>query len=347
MASPKRAVTLGAALLVLGAGLLILSYLLTPPGAGLDTPDGGEPRATAPWLDLPPRAPQPKDPVEAGYLQFHRALLRGDLVEAERALVNLTPEVGQPDARLAMAHARLALAMDDAAAAADHAWVAVGQAPEDPWAWSLLGAILMRTGELTEAGQALAITQELDPSLADVTLPARWRSALTSGDAAATIRLAEEFTALHPDDAIAPYYRAEGLLSAGSPSEAVNLLVTVLRSEPASPALLWYALGRSYLALDGYLEAATSLEAAANRVARGDTSLEHVSTQPLDDLNALLALAYLRTDRCAEAEAILRRLATVRDGLEPLVTSAVVCQTPTPTLTPWIPQQIGTVTPLP
>ena len=133
----------------------------------------------------------------------------------------------------------------------------------------------------------------------------------------------------------------------GAPADAITLLVGVLTDEPDAPALLWYTLGRAYLARGGYIEAATSLEAAAYRFARGDTSLELISARPVDDLNAHLGQAYLQTARCAEAEMIFHRLEADEPGFSRMVEAAVICQTPTPTLTPWIPLQIGTVTPRP
>ncbi len=47
----------------------------------------------------------------------------------------------------------------------------------------------------------------------------------------------------------------------------------------------------------------------------------------------------MHTERCAEAEDIARRLLSTQPELEALVEQAVICQTPTPTLTPWIPVQ--------
>jgi len=343
----RRTVALCVALLLVGASLLAISFV---DRSGTPVPDGPTPRSPLPaptWSILPRRHPEPVDAEESTYQAFHRALLRDDLDAAREALERLSIPEGSPSPRLAMASARLALAEGDTAAAVTSAWSAVKASPKDAQTWTLLGTALTRDGKTGESEQAYAAAQELDSSLAADMLPARWQAAVASRNEPAIVSLAEDYVALHPNSVYAAYYRAEGLLSSGAPTDAIELLVEVLAGEPTSPALLWSALARAYMARGGYSEAATALEAAAYRVARGDTSLELTSAHPLDDLNALLATAYLRTARCAEAETIYRRLSTVRDGLDVFVEAAVICQTPTPTLTPWIPQQIGTVTPRP
>jgi hypothetical protein len=68
---------------------------------------------------------------------------------------------------------------------------------------------------------------------------------------------------------------------------------------------------------------------------------------PVDILSRKLAKAYLETGRCAEAESIYRRLSNEHERFDAQIKAAVVCQTPTPTLTPWIPSQQVTATPSP
>jgi len=343
----QRAIVFCVMLMLVGSGLLAVSVLLSPRTKGTDISPDPSPRLSPTWAALPPRGPESEAGGDVDYRPFYRALLRDQIGEAERLWMELRETVPEESGELHMAGARLALAQGDAEGAADRAWDAINLTPDDGLAWSLLGIILSRAGEPKQAEQALAVAGSLDPDLALEVLPSRWQAAVASRDAAAVVALAEAFGERHPGSIFVAYYRAEALLMTGAPSDAISLLVGVLTEEPDAPALLWYTLGRAYLAGGGYIEAATSLEAAAYRIARGDTSLELISARPVDDLNAHLGQAYLQTSRCVEAEMIFRRLEADQAGFSGMVDAAVTCQTPTPTLTPWIPVQIGTVTPRP
>jgi len=343
----RRAIVLCVVLVLVGSGLLAISARPAPRAAGTGISPDLTQRPSPTWASLPPRASGSEGDREVDFGPFYRALLRGQIEDADRLWTALWETVPEENSELHIAGARLALAQGDLDRAVDRAWDAIGRTPEDGLTWSLLGIILGRAGEPGQAEQALAIAQFLDPSLTSVVLPDRWQAAVTSGDTAAVFALAEVFGERHPGSIFVSYYRAEALLMAGAPSDALTLLVGVLTEEPDAPALLWYTLGRAYLARGGYTEAATSLEAAAYRVARGDTSLELISARPVYDLNAHLGQAYLQTARCAEAEMIFRRLEADQSDFSEMVEAAVTCQTPTPTLTPWIPVQIGTVTPRP
>lgn len=343
----RRAIVLCVVLALVGSGLLAISARLAPRANGTGISPDPVPRRSPTWASLPLRVSESEGDGEVDYRPFYRALLRDQIEEADRLLTELWETVPEESGELHMAGARLALAQGDLDRAADRARDAISRTPDDGLAWSLLGIILSRAGEPKQAEQALAMAGSLDPSLAPEVLPSRWQAAVASRDAAVVVALAEDFGERHPGSIFVPYYRAEALLMTGAPSDAITLLVSVLTEEPDAPALLWYTLGRAYLARGGYIEAATSLEAAAYRIARGDTSLELISARPVGDLNAHLGQAYLQTARCAEAEMIFRRLEADQAGFSGMVDAAVTCQTPTPTLTPWIPVQIGTVTPRP
>ncbi len=343
----RRAIILCVILVLVGSGLIAASGRLAPWANGTGTSSDLAPRPSPTWALLPLRVLESEGDGEADYRPFYRALLRDQIEEADRLWTELCETVLEESSELHIAGARLALAQGDLERAGDRAWEAISLAPDDALAWSLVGVILGRAGESKQAEQALAIAQSLNPSLASEVLPSRWQAAVASRDAAVVVALAEDFGERHPGSVFAPYYRAEALLMTGAPSDAITLLVGVLTDEPDAPALLWYTLGRAYLARGSYIEAATSLETAAYRFARGDTSLEMISARPVDDLNAHLGQAYLQTARCAEAEMIFHRLEADDPGFSSMVEAAVICQTPTPTLTPWIPLQIGTVTPRP
>ncbi|MCD6284396.1 MAG: tetratricopeptide repeat protein [Anaerolineae bacterium] len=334
-------------LVLVGSALITRSSRLVPQADDSSIAPDNSPRPSPTWASLPLRASESERGGEVDYRPFYRALLRDQIEEADRLWTELCEMVPEESGSLHIAGARLALAQDDLERAGDRAREAVSRTPDDALAWSLLGVILDRTGQPRQAEQALAKAQSLDPSLASEVLPSRWQAAVASRDAAVVVALAENFGERYPGNIFVPYYRAEALLMTGAPSDAITLLVGVLTEEPDAPALLWYTLGRAYLARGGYIEAATSLEAAAYRFARGDTSLELISPRPIDDLNAHLGQAYLQTARCAEAETIFHRLQADQPGFAGMVEAAVNCQTPTPTLTPWIPVQIGTVTPRP
>lgn len=343
----RLAIVLCVILVLVGSGLIAMSGRPAPRASGTGKSPDLAPRPSPTWASLPLRAPESEAVSEVNYRPFYRALLCGQIEEADRLWTGLRRTIPDVNGELSMAGARVALAQGDLERASDRAWDAISRTPDNALAWSLFGVILDRAGEPKQAEQALAIAQSLDPSLASVVLPNRWQAAVASRDAAAVFALAEDYAERHPGSIFVPYYRAEALMMAGAPSDAIALLVGVLTEEPDAPALLWYTLGRAYLGRGGYIEAATSLEAAAYRISRGDTSLELISARPVDDLNAHLGQAYLQTARCAEAEMIFSRLEADESDFSGMVKAAVVCQTPTPTMTPWIPLQIGTVTPRP
>lgn len=346
----KAATTLSlvGALILLGGALLVAPGLLSPGDPEVSTvlPVSALPSPT--WGSLPtriPAAPTPKPSVDL--LPLHRALLLGDVAEAAALWYQLVLEYPAGGGALYQAGARLAMMQGRPGVAAQRAWQAVGAAPTDARAWSLLGVILRRARQPQQAERAFAMAEKLEPALGPELFSDRWLVALSSDSAAALAELAADYQVRYPDSVWLPYYRAEALIAADAPLDAIQLLVPVLAERPTSPALLWYTLGRAYLASGGYPEAATALEAAASLTYRGDTSINRISNDALRDLNAALGRSYLGINRCREAETIFRRLQDADSSLSSLIEAAVICQTPTPTLTPWIPRQIGTVTPRP
>jgi tetratricopeptide (TPR) repeat protein len=277
---------------------------------------------------------------------LHQALLQGDTERAQRLWDKLR-QVAHDDGAVQLAGARLALMQGAPVVAESRAWRAISIAPENAYAWSLLGVVLRQTGEYKAAEQAINIAMTLDPNLAPDLFDNRWRAAQRAGDTPAVIALAEDFLQRSPESPLAPYYRAEALLVTETPLIAIELLVTVLETQPDASALLWYTLGRAYLERGGYWEAATALEVAASQTAQGDDSLYLVTDHPVEALSRRLGQAYLHANRCAEAESIFRRLNNDRQNFESQIRAAIVCQTPTPTLTPWIPSQQVTATPVP
>lgn len=347
-AMARRAWLPGLLLLLVGIALLWLPRFIQPTSPPTVAPPGQSPLASPIWRPLPTRIPQvPLGSPPQDLLPLYNALLRGDLDRAAELWTDLLTANPDPDIDLYVAGIRLAMLRGQTNTAIERAWTAVGEAPADIRAWALLGIALRDAGEARQAAQVLAIAEVLEPALAPDLFNDRWRTALSIDDTTTLVELAADYAVRYPDSLWLPYYRAEALTATGDPLAAIYLLVPILRETPTSPALLWYALGRAYLERGGYAEAMTALEAAAARAARGDRSLDRISDTPMADLNIALGRSYLGARRCREAEAIFLRYQENDLRLNQWLDQAVVCQTPTPTLTPWIPKQIGTVTPRP
>jgi len=329
--------------------LIVLSYWLTPAHPADEMPVLPRSLPSPTWAPMPTRASVVGTSEPLDLIPLHQALLRGDVEEAKRLWQAYADETLASDAAAMALGARLALQEGDFGKAEERIWRAIGLTPQDAEMWALAGVILRRAGQADLALQALAVAEALEPSLASLTFADRWQAALGAQEPAALAKLAEELAVSEPDHKLSIYYRAEALLALDDAMGTIDVLVPYLAEEPTAPALLWYTLGRAYLAYGSCMEAATALESAALRVAQGDQSLALVSADPIADLNAALGRAYLGLGRCAEAETIFRRLLRKTQGLsstfESLVMQAVVCQTPTPTLTPWIPKLIGTPPP--
>ena len=344
----KHRLALAALLLLAGGGLLLISFFrgAARPGMAPFAPaPEGAPRPSPTWAQMPTR--QPAWGQMSGVpdmAPFRRALLIGDTDAAQLIWDSLDGTEAGETASIQLLGARLALQQVHYAQAEERTWRAIGMDPQNAEAWSLLGIVLARAGNHADADHAMGIAVALDATLAPSLFDDRWRATVALGDAAGLATLAESYVAAYPDSPLAPHYRATALLAAGDPVAAVDLLVDALHDQPGSPALVWYTLGEAYLAAHGYAEAAVVLESAAGMVAQGDSTLTYVAADPITALNQRLARAYLETGSCREAESIYRRLMVAQPDLAPWVEKAVICQTPTPTLTPWIPRPV-TLTP--
>jgi len=216
------------------------------------------------------------------------ALLRGDLTAATVAWEQ-AQRLAPGDGDILQAGARLALTLDDLELAERRAQAAVAVAPQDATAWVLLGTIQQRRGQHEQAQESLETAQSLDPTLARDLFAARWQNARRAHDADMLAALAQAYLVEQPGDPLASYFRAEAFLAAGDSSGALHLLV--LEMGPDSPAVLWYTLGRCYLARGANEEARIALEAAATAYEHGDNSLLLASDNPQHDLDEALGWA--------------------------------------------------------
>jgi Flp pilus assembly protein TadD len=353
----RRGALVIALLLIIAVGLIAVSFVTGSRTAGVSPMPNIPPRPSPSWGPLPTRAPGVSVaplPTVSDLWGLHRALLRGDIAiaqsiwesEVEPMLQEVAPGLdassGDPEvidfvATGQRAGARLALMQDDLDAAEVRIWDALRAAPRDAEAWSLLGITFRRAGKFSAAQRALAIAETLDPDRAPELFDDRWRTALLAEDVATMVALAEDYTLRYPDSRLASYYRAEALLATDQALAAIEALVPSVQEPPTAPALLWYTLGRAYLARGGFRESATALEVSALRVAHGDHTLGLVTDDPILALNIQLGKAYFGMGRCPEAEGIFRRISVGQPEFEAWIEQAVACQTPTPTLTPWMP----------
>lgn len=319
-------------------GLLLLLMAL----AGCITqkpPVPAHPNFTTSPLPLPTRAPTPT-PLSAEYYleQFRLELLRAadDLTGAEAlwnaalAIAPGNPEVQREGARLAWRQNALELA-------AERANTALRLDPQDAETWLLAGVIAEKLGDLETAQTALHTAETLNSALAESLFPTQWRIAIETANKEALNQLAQSYLVTHFDDPDAVYYRAEALLAAGYPRLALELLL--LRMDTNSAAVLWYTLGRIYLAVDEPQNAIISLETAGTLLSRGDQSLFLASADPTRDVHLALGRAYLAVRRCDEALSLLQLLATPYPEAATLAQEAQQCAplAPTPTFAPWMP----------
>lgn len=287
------------------------------------------------WGPLPTQAPTPT-PLQADYFleRLKIALLSGDYDEATR-LWDIVSTRFPENSEVQREGARLALVQEDLDTAKARAWTAVHIAPKEAANWLIVGVVEQRRGAPKVAQQALEMAQSFDPELAPDLFAARWQAALASEDRDNLTALAQEYIMQNPQDPLSLYYRAESLLTSGAADSALDLLLLSMDQE--SPGVMWYVLGRVYMAKRADKHAVTALEVAAAAYARGDNSLLLASSDPFHDLNEALGLAYLRTRRCDKTKALLQLLVTPYPDLLPLVEEANRCPQPTPTFTPWLP----------
>jgi tetratricopeptide (TPR) repeat protein len=355
MTPKRRARLLPASLALLGVAitLLILSMTFkmptTTPGESILLPP------SPPWGRLPTRIPIPTEtptptttPEADNPLQIMQLALVHDAFEvaevAWEEAVRVTPEDSPHRGRVMREGARLALLRGDIDTAEARVWDAVRVSAKDAETWALVGVILARQGEAKVAESALSIAETLDPGLAPDVFADRWRAARQAGDGNMMTALAQTYSSREPENPLGFYYRAAAMLAIKENDDALRHLLIQLRAEPNSAAVLWYTLGEAYLAQRAYNEAMIVFDVAEARFTAGDHSLYLASDDPLRDINinrgrALLGIS--DPDHCAQAESLLRRW----DAPDDIIARARICQTPTPTLTPWIPFQTVTYPP--
>ncbi|NLE46714.1 MAG: tetratricopeptide repeat protein [Chloroflexi bacterium] len=212
-------------------------------------------------------------------------------------------------------------------------------------AHTLRGEVLRRQGNARAAWSAFNKAVDTDPALADDTFRARWLVAREIGDSGRLLGLADEYEYAHPSELLTAYYKGWALIEAGASRAAIDVLIEGIESAPRPTALLWYALGTAYLENEAWREAIVSFENARSQFENGDTSLLSHTDQPVEALFAALGRAYLAAGRCVDAETMLNHAISVgsaASSYDDLLHQALVCQTPTPTATPY-----ATTTPAP
>lgn len=239
---------------------------------------------------------------------------------------------------LLRAQARMAFLRKDFDTAEKIMWDIIGKDPENALNWIFISTILTQAAKTELAEQAMAVALTLDPSLTGDLFLERWRIAFKQNDPQKLTALADEYYLLYPDDPLSAYYNASALLASGHTNIALNLLVETLDTAPPSSSLLWYGLGRAYLQRQSYSESATAFENAIQMFEAGDKSLLLIGEKPLPIIEDDLADAYMGSNQCSKAELLYRLLADITNDISytNLITSAVTCQTPTPTPTHWM-----------
>jgi len=237
--------------------------------------------------------------------------------------------VARGTVHLARGELRLALADADGALEAD---------PASAPAYALRGETLRLLDRARQALEAFDQALDLDPDLKAETFRSRWLAVRAAHDTSRLLALSREYGAAHPGDPLRHYYRGWAFIELGTPGVAITALVEGIEATSDPPALLWFALGRAYAENGSWQEAVTSFEAARALVQAGDTSLVVHSDRPVADLFGALGRAYLGADRCVDAETMLEYALSVgapASEYAAALREARLCQTPTPTATPY------------
>ncbi len=357
----------------LGLGLVGLAFLLVACGSARAGEGMASPLLLSTRTPTPTPTPTPPYDVEGNYRagmarlaawDLEGALARFDEVIAEapdyapayaaRARVHWLR--GNPEA--ALADAEQALALDETLAEAHRVRAAalwdlgrpeealeaadalIALVPEDAQAHLFRAELLLnglhRPQEALEAyQQALA----LDPSLDGPTLVARWRALAALNRWEEALRLSVRIALQEPDDPLRYYYRGRSLLGVGDLDRAIKTFVEGIRRYPDLPVVLYYGLGLAYSAGGNWIEAATSLEVAADQIRRWGVAVERPELGiTLAEVQARLAVAYLGQQRCDDAELMYQQ--AMARGADPQVwgwieTWVADCRaTPTPEPTP-------------
>jgi len=318
----------------LGILLCFLSLLLAACAPPIATPERLPTRAITP---VPP-TPTPFPISAQNY--YEEGLARQEAGDTEGAVqsftwaIQLSPDfalayVARGTAYLAQGKLHRSLADADTALEAD---------PASAAAYALRGETLRLLGRARPALEAFDQALALDPTLKAETFRSRWLAARTAHYASRLLALSREYTDFHPGDPLRHYYRGWALIELGTPGVAIDTLVEGIEATPDPPALLWFTLGQAYVANHSWQEATTSLETARTLVQAGDTSLAIHSDQPIADLFGALGRAYLGAGRCVDAETVLEYAIAVgapASEYAAALEEARLCQTPTPTATPY------------
>jgi len=230
---------------------------------------------------------------------------------------------------LAQGELRLALADADEALEID---------PTNGPAYALRGETLRLLGRAQPALEAFDQALSLDPELKSETFRSYWLAARTTHDTARLLALSGEYAAAYPDDPLRHYYRGWAFVELNYTSVAVNILVKGIEATPDPPALLWFALGQAYTAEHAWPDAVTAFETTRALVQTGDTSMVVHSDQPIAELFTALGRAYLGAGRCVDAETMLKYAIDIgapASEYSSVLEEARICQTPTPTFTPY------------
>jgi len=297
---------------------------------------------------LPTRAPTPTPtatliPTRAYYEEGLRYQRVGEM---EAAQASFTAAIARdPDfAPAYVARGRVHLAQHQPRRALDDADAALQISPSGA-AYALRGEVQYRMGDHRSALETLQRAVELEPDLQAETFHNRWRAALAIPRPARLLVLSREYADRHPDDPLRHYYRGWALTELGVPGFAIKILVEGMEEASDPPALLWFALGHAYAGNSSWTEAVTAYEVARGLVEAGDISLAVHSGQPVVDLFGALGRAYIGAERCVDAEIMLEHAISIgapTSGYKTSLEEARICQTPTPTATPY-----STVTPEP
>ncbi|HDD24739.1 MAG TPA: tetratricopeptide repeat protein [Chloroflexi bacterium] len=267
-------------------------------------------------------ARQAGDDLEGALQSFNWALQRDPaFVPAYVARGTIYLNQGQP--RRARAEAQAALVI----------------APQFVPALVLEGESLRAIGKPALAVDAFRRAVELEPSILEEVFRSYWLAAQAADDTTRMVALGREYGKLHPDDPLRHYYRAWPFIAMDGGNAAIKILVQGIETSPDPPALLWFALGTAYIQEQVWPDAVTALETARILVQTGDTSLALHSDRPVADLFLALGRAYLGVGRCVDAEVMLRYAVDIGASSEMVaewLEAASMCQTPTPTVTPYL-----------
>ena len=300
----------------------------------------GAPTPTPSPLVIPTRASPTPTPTQIPAQYYYEAgreyRATGDIQEALRLQTQaLGVDPGFAPAYIERAILHRALEAPQAALA--DAQAAIATDPENATAYALMGEILRL--EFNDPLQSLAAYDRavrLDQTLAEATFLARWQTAVAANQPGRMVLLANEYADSHPDDPLAPYYRARALTALGNSSGAVETLSGAL--EETSLAALWLALGDAYTAEEAWGYALTCYEQARGLTEEGDNSLNLISEVPAAELFGSLGTAYLYTGRCSDARNMLNHALAIgpdRPEYHTLLGQAMICLTPTPVPTPY------------